>query len=216
MTVGSLSVTSAPDGTGGLLRAIRVRSSAWVGHIYPVDTTLQCAIAPTQDGPRHTVVKQVSENAFVQHDTLTLWPDSGRAVWSEAVAQTCTTSSLPRGTRDVVSFFFDLRDTMGQGTIQTGGLYRLAMDGQAHALEIHAGPAARRTTPFGTLQAVPLRLVSRSPTLFVRNRPRQIWISLDPPAVLQADVRIAIGTVRARLTEWTRDGQPVVPGGTTP
>jgi hypothetical protein len=199
-----------------VLRSIRVQSSDWVARVYPVDTTLQCAIAPTSEGPRHTVVKRVSEDDFVQNDTLILWPDSGRAVWYEAIAHTCTTSSLPRGTRDIVSFFFDLRDVIGQGVVQTGGLYRLAMDGQAHELDIHAGLTERRETPFGTLEAVALRLVSRSPTLFVRNRPRQIWISPDPPAVLQADVRITIGTVRARLISWERDGLPVTWDGGAP
>lgn len=209
MTVGAMEVTNGASPGGALTRAIRVRSSGWAAGLYPVDTTLECQIAPSPEGPRHTVVKRVREKDFVQDDTLTLWPDSGRALWSEAIGKTCTTSALPRGTRDLVSFFFDMRGTLGRDTTRTGGTYRLAMDGKAHDLDIHVGKAEVVASPFGPLDATPIRLASRSPTLFSRNRPRQIWISQVSPAVLIADIRVPVGTVRARLIRWERDGVPV-------
>lgn len=206
-TVGTMFVESEQQADGTLLRSIRVKNSAWVSRISSVDTTIQCSILATSAGPRHTVSKHVSENGFVQNDTLTLWPDSGRAIWFEAIAQTCTTSSLPPGTRDIVSFFFDMRETFAAGSMKTGEVYRLVMDGQAHELAIQADAVETISSLFGRQKATPLHILSKSPTLFVRNRPRRVWVAVDSPVVLATDVKTRLGTVRIKLIKWTRDGE---------
>jgi hypothetical protein len=209
MTVGGMTVQEQRDGGGVVTRSIRVRSRPWVATLYRVDTTVRCVIEPTPDGPRHTVGKVVAEGGFTQDDTLTLWPATGVCIWSNAIAQSCTTSSVPVNTQDVVSFFFDLRDTLTRQTASTSADYRLVMDGTAHALEIKRGATKKISTPFGKVEAADVRAASKSPTLFSRNKPKGIWVATACPAVLAVDVGIAVGTVHVTLKSWKVDGEAV-------
>lgn len=209
VSVGTMTVRSGTDGAGALLRSIRIWNRPWIAMVYAVDNTIECRIESTPDGPRHTVAKKMGERDFAQDDTLELWPDAGRAVWSNAVSNTVHAFEVPKGSKDFVSFFFDLREAARGERLNAGGEYRLVMDGALHALEIKTGPAELLRTPQGREEAIPVRALSKSPALFSRNRPRSVWISATQPVVLSADVQTGFGAVRATLVRWEVDGQPV-------
>lgn len=208
VSVGTMAIECKSNAEGHLIRSLRMWNRPWIALVYPVDTTIECAIEPTPEGPRHTVRKQVRENDFRQEDTLVLWPDQGRAVWSNAVKKTVQESSVPKGSRDLVSFFFDLRDSIQGGPLKVGGDYQLVMDGGIHDLEIKMGKSKAIRTPHGRLEAIQVEAISKSPTLFSRNRPKSVWVATDKPAVLFADVESRFGPVRATLVKWEIDGQP--------
>ena len=210
MTVGGMTVQEEQREGGVVARSIRVRSRSWVSTLYHVDTTVHCLIEPTPTGPRHTVSKAVAEGDFVQNDTLLLWPATGVCIWSNALTKTCTTASVPTNAQDGVSFFFGLRDTLLHGAY-TNKACRLVMDGEAHALEITTGATKRISTPFGKTEATAVSAVSKSPTLFSRNKPKAIWVARTRPAVLEVDVSIALGTVHVTLQSWSIDGTAIDP-----
>ena len=209
VSVATMTIQSQSDEAGHDLRSIRIWSRPWVALVYPVDTTIDCAIAQTPDGPCHTVHKRVAEKDFIQNDTLVLWPDQGKAVWSNAVQHTVQSSIVPKGSRDLVTFFFDLRDVLAGSPLQAGGAYQLVMDGAIHDLEIEIGAPKVIRTPHGQVEAIPVKAESKSPTLFSRNRPKSVWVAISKPAVLSADVESRFGPVRATLVKWTMDGVPV-------
>ena len=209
VSVGTMTVQSETNAAGNLLRTLRIWNRPLIALVYPVDTTVECEIEGTPEGPRHVIRKKVLENDFRQDDTLVLWPDQGRATWSNAVKQTAYESTVPKGSRDLVSFFFDLRAVVSRGSLQVGGAYQLVMDGAIHDLEIQMGKPKRIRTPHGRMEAIPVEAISRSPTLFSRNRPRSVWVATSKPAVLFADVESRYGPVRATLRKWEVDGQPV-------
>ena len=209
VSVATMTVESRTDAAGNQIRTLRIWSRPWVALVYPVDTTIDCAIAQTPDGPCHTVHKQVAENDFIQNDTLVLWPDQGKAVWSNAVQRAVQNSIVPKGSRDLVTFFFDLREVLAGSPLQAGGAYQLVMDGAIHDLEITIGAPQAIRTPHGRIEAIPVDAVSKSPTLFSRNRPKSVWVATAKPAVLFADVESRFGPVRATLVKWTMDGVPV-------
>lgn len=209
ISVGTMTVEDETDADGRVFRAVRLWNRPWIAAIYPVKTSLECTIEQTPEGPRHTVVKKVAENDFRQDDVLVLWPDEGRAIWSNAVQRQVQTATVPKGSRDLVSFFFDMRAAAGGGRLQASGDYQLVMDGAIHALEITTGPVQRIRTPQGRTDAIPVKAVSKSPTLFSRNRPRSVWVATAKPVVLFADVDSRFGAVRATLVKWEIDGQPV-------
>lgn len=209
LSVGTMTIQSGPAAAGNLVRSLRLWNKPWIALIYPVDTTVTCTIEPTTNGPRHTVVKKVAEKGFQQDDTLVLWPDTGRAVWSNALKRTVQDTAVPKGSRDLVSFFFDLRDALNGSPLGIGGDYQLVMDGAIHDLEIKIGKPKRIRTAFGRMEAVPVDAISKSPTLFSRNRPRSVWVATSRPAVLFADVESRFGPVRATLVKWERDGRAV-------
>ena len=209
LSVGTMEIRCGTNGTGQLVRTLRLWNRPWIALVYPVDTTVTCTIEPTADGPRHTVVKKVVEKEFRQDDTLVLWPDAGRAVWSNSLKRAVHTALVPKGSRDLVSFFFDLRDAINGGPLKIGGDYQLVMDGAIHDLEIKMGKPKTIRTPHGLLEAVPVDAISKSPTLFSRNRPKSVWVATARPAVLFADVESRFGPVRATLVKWTIDGLPV-------
>lgn len=209
VSVGTMAVESATNGTGQLVRTVRLWNRPWIALVYPVDTTVECTIEPTPEGPRHVVYKKVSEHGFKQDDTLVLLPDAGIAIWSNAVEHTVQTAVVPKGSRDLVSFFFDLRDALNGGPPTIGGDYQLVMDGAIHDLEIQIGKPKILRTPHGRMEAVPVDAISKSPTLFSRNRPKSVWVATSKPAVLFADVQSRFGPVRATLVKWTVDGKTV-------
>jgi len=209
MTVGGMTVQDEQRDDGTTHRSIRVRSRPWVSTLYRVDTTVHCAIEPTPDGPSHTVTKAVTEGDFSQNDTLLLWPATGTCIWSNAVEKTSVTTSVPTNTQDVVSFFFDLRDTLTRQAVATNESYRLVMDGTTHALDITLGATKKIKTPLGKVDAVAVNAVSKSPTLFSRNKPKNIWVAKKSPAVLAVDVSITLGTVHITLQSWTTNGVAV-------
>ena len=209
VSVATMTIQSQTNEAGHVLRSIRIWSRPWVALVYPVDTTIDCAIAQTPDGPCHTVHKQVAENDFIQNDTLVLWPDQGRAVWNNAVQRAVKNSFVPKGSRDLVTFFFDLRDVLAGSPLSAGGRYQLVMDGAIHDLDIEIGAPKKIRTDFGRLEAIPVAAESRSPTLFSRNRPKSVWVATAKPAVLFADVESRFGPVRATLVKWEIDGKAV-------
>lgn len=209
VSVGTMTIQSETNAAGHLVRTLRLWNRPWIAVVYPVDTTVTCEIEPTPAGPCHTVRKKVQENKFRQDDVLVLWPDLGRATWSNALQRTAFDAAVPKGSRDLVSFFYDLRAALGQGPLQAGGEYQLVMDGAIHDLDITMGKPRKVRTPFGRLEAVPVEAVSKSPTLFSRNRPKSVWVATAKPAVLFADVESRFGPVRSTLVKWELDGKPV-------
>ena len=209
ISVGTMTIQSETNAAGHGVRTLRLWNRPWIAMIYPVDTTIACEIESTPEGPRHVVRKQVRENDFRQDDTLVLMPDTGRAVWSNAIQKTVRHSTVPKGSRDLVSFFFDLRDVLASGPLQADRDYQLVMDGAIHELEITMGKPKTIRTPYGRKEAVLVDANSKSPTLFSRNRPKSVWVATSKPAVLFADVESRFGPVRATLRKWEIDGQPV-------
>lgn len=209
VSVGTMTIRSEGDADDRLVRTLRLWNRPWIALVYPVDTTIECAIEQTPEGPRHTIQKKVTENDFRQDDVLVLWPDQGLASWSNALQQTARKSIVPKGSRDLVSFFFDLRAALGEGPLKVGGDYQLVMDGAVHDLEIQMGKPKILRTPHGRMEAVPVDAISKSPTLFSRNRPKSVWVATAKPAVLFADVDSRFGPVRATLVKWEIDGKSV-------
>lgn len=214
ISVGSMTVTQDEEkDTGAILRTIRIRNRPWISAIYSVDNTIRCRMEETPEGPKYTVSKQMAEENFAQNDILTLWPDKELATWSNAVEQTVQTFPIPKTARDFVSFFFDLRDTVGDNALQANGTYQLVQDAGVHALELSTGEPRRIRTPFGRMEAIQVKAVSKSKQLFSRNRPKAVWVSASKPVVLFADVETRFATVRGTLVTWTVNGKsvPIVP-----
>lgn len=209
--IGTLSIHGATDENGIITRSIRVYNRPWIAAIYPVDDTVVCVIEPSEDGPRHTVTKIVNEKHFRQNDVLTLWPDTGRVTWINTLKNRQKSITAPVGSRDLVSFFFDLRDSLAGSPMRIGGLYQLVMDGGIHELEITCGEPSLLRTPYGKIRARPVQAISHSPVLFSRNRPRNLWLAEAVPALLMADVRTPLGIVRGTLIKWEVNGQAVSP-----
>lgn len=209
ISIGTMVVQNELDADGHPVRLLRMWNRPWIARFYPVDTTIECSIIPGPDGPCHVVQKHVRENTFRQDDTLQLWPAQGRAIWSNQLTQTATEFTTPTGAHDVVTFFFDLRNMLSNAPGPAGGDYELVMDDGVHGLTIHMGEAQRIRTPFGRVEAVQVKAISKSPTLFSRNRPKAVWVATSQPVVLFADVDSRFGAVRATLTQWTRGNKPV-------
>ncbi len=209
VSVATMEVRSGTNATGALVRSLRIWNRPWIALVYPVSTFVECVVEPSDRGPKHTVRKLVSEREFQQDDLLVLWPDQRAAYWSNAVARTAHWSLVPKGSRDLVTFFFDLRDVLAGSPLSAGGRYQLVMDGAIHDLDIEIGEPKKIRTDFGRLEAIPVAAESRSPTLFSRNRPKSVWVATAKPAVLFADVESRFGPVRATLVKWEIDGQAV-------
>ncbi len=209
VSVGTMTVQNETSDNGNVFRSIRIWNRPWIAKIYPVDNTIECRIETTSDGPRHTITKKMGEKNFIQDDTLTLWPNTGHAVWSNAVSNVVHSFEVPVGSMDFVSFFFDLRDAAQNDPLKAGGDYQLVMDQAVHELEIQTGATENLRTSQGQMAAIPVRALSKSPTLFTRNRPRAVWVSASQPVVIFADVQTRFGAVRATLETWKIDGQMV-------
>ena len=209
VSVGTMSVSSETADDGSLLRSIRVWNRPWIAKIYPVDNRVECRVEPTPNGPRHLVSKKMGEKNFAQDDVLELWPAAGRAAWSNAVSNVVHSFEVPIGTRDFVSFFYDLRDAAASGSWSGNRDYQLVMDQRLHALEIQVGQPETIRSPNGPIQAIRVRAISKSPELFARNKPRAVWVAAAKPVVVFADVETRFGAVRATLSKWEIDGQPV-------
>ena len=149
VSVGTLSIRSQTSEDGILRRTLRVWNRPWIALVYPVDNTIACRIEATAEGPRHTVTKNMGEKNFKQNDTLVLWPAAGRAVWSNAIRNVVHSFSVPKGARDYVSFFFDLRDAASGEKLKANVNYQLVMDDEVHALEIRTGTPELIRTPQG-------------------------------------------------------------------
>ena len=218
VSVGTMAVRSEARDDGSEFRSIRVWNRPWIAMVYPVDNTIECLIEPTPDGPRHTITKKMGEKNFTQNDTLVFWPETGKAVWSNAVSNTVVSFEVPADARDFVSFFFDLRDAAGTGPLRPAGDYRLVMDAGVHELEIRVGAPRRIRTPLGRMDAIPVEAVSKSPLLFTRNKPRAVWVAAHRPIVIFADVETRFGDVRGTLARWEINGEPVDwrPSGAAP
>ncbi|HRT06686.1 MAG TPA: DUF3108 domain-containing protein, partial [Kiritimatiellia bacterium] len=195
VSVASMAIQSQTNEAGNTIRSLRIRNRPWLSLVYPVDTFIECEIEATSEGPRHTVRKTVSEREFKQNDTLVLWPDQRKAFWSNAVERTVHWSLVPKGSRDLVTFFFDLREVLAGSPLAAGGSYQLVMDGAVHDLDIKIGKPKTIRSAFGRLEAIPVDAISRSPTLFSRNRPKSVWVAIAKPSVLSADVETRFGPV---------------------
>ena len=211
VSVATMEIRSATNEAGHLVRSLRIWNRPWIAMVYPVSTFVECETETSDQGPRRTIRKKVSEPGFAQDDVLVLWPNQGRAFWQIA-GHRGRKSLVPVGSRDLVTFFFDLRDVLAGSPLAAGGNYQLVMDGAIHDLEIEIGQPKTIRTAFGRLEAIPVAAVSKSPTLFSRNRPKSVWVATAKPAVLCADVETRFGPVRATLVKWTLNGAPVSPG----
>jgi hypothetical protein len=209
VSVGSMSVWEEVAEEGTLFRSIRIWNRPWIAAIYPVDNTVECRISVTPDGPLHVVSKKMGEKDFLQDDTLLIWPEMGKAIWTNAVSNVVHAFDVPLHSRDFVTFFFDLRDAAKDNGLAWQEDYQLVMDGSIHGLSITRGETKRLKTPFGAMSAIPVKAISKSPELFSRNRPKAVWVAEQKPAVLFADVHSRFGTVRATLTRWEINGRPV-------
>ena len=209
VSLGTMTLRNGTNEAGHVVRTLRMWNRPWIALIYPVDTTIACTIEPTPVGPRHTIRKKVLEKDFRQDDVLVLWPERGRATWRVAGKHAIHNSIVPKGSRDLVTFFFDLREVLAGSPLAARGDYQLVMDGAVHDLEIQVGKPKTVRTVFGRLEAIPIDAVSKSPTLFSRNRPKSVWVAAAKPAVLFADVESRFGPVRATLVKWEIDGKPV-------
>jgi len=209
ISVGTMTIHGGTNEAGHVVRTLRLWNRPWIALVYPVETTVECTIEPMANGPRHVVAKKVREHKFHQDDTLVLWPEQGRARWSNALEKTSRRFAVPKGSRDLVTFFFDLRDVLAGSPLSAGGRYQLVMDGAIHDLDIEIGEPKKIRTDFGRLEAIPVAAESHSPTLFARNRPKSVWVATAKPAVLFADVESRFGPVRATLVRWEIDGKPV-------
>ena len=176
ISVGTMMVRSETDPHGTMVRSIRVWNRPWIALVYPVDTTIESTVEQTPDGPRYTVLKKVSERNFVQNDVLVVRPDAGKAVWSNAVSNVVHSFDVPRGSKDLVTLFFDLREAAGEGNLEAGGEFQLVMDDALHTFEIQVAPMKSIRTPYGRMHAIPVKAVSKSAALFSRNTPRSIWV----------------------------------------
>jgi hypothetical protein len=212
MSVGDVTVREETQADGIRTRSLSAKSYKWASAVHTVDYAVRCVTQPTPEGPRHTLSRTVSEDAFHQHDTLTLWPETGRCVWSNALSSVCATSSVPVGAKDAVSFFFDLRNAFSAPAAAAATNYLLVADGAAHTLALSVSAEETLKTRFGKVKAANISAVSKSPAVFTRNKPKAIWVATGArPAVLRVDVRTRMGTVRLTLDTWTRDGQPQHP-----
>ena len=218
ITGGALTVTEEGDPNGALTRTVHVKSHGVASTFYDVDTTLQCVQEMTTRGHLHTVTKKVKEKDFAQNDVLSLCftGTNGLGMWMNVAKGTTNHFDISSNALDMVCFFFDLRERIAisegaelpLGTIKEVDDH-LIMDGTSHALSITAGKARKEKTSFGRIEVVPLELISKSPTLFVRNKPKNIRVSTHTPTVLSVDVGYSLGTAHATLESWTTNGIPV-------
>ncbi len=216
VSVGTLTVQNESRDTGEVVRSIRIWNRPWIAKLYPVDNTIECHIETTSEGPCHTITKKMGEKNFRQDDTLTLWPNAGHAVWSNAVSNVVHSFNVPVGSMDFVSFFFDLRDAARNEPTKARGDYQLVMDQSVHALEIQIGASEKLRTPHGPMDSIPVRAISKSPMLFSRNQPRVVWVAASQPVVIYADVQTRFGAVRATLVKWEIDGKSLIGKPSTP
>lgn len=209
-TIGEMTLSSSVTTNGGTLRSMRVRSRSWARLFSNLDDTVTCESDGEGADLRRVVRKRISEDGFVQDDQLVLWPNRGQAIF-DAGDGGCTTSSVPVGLEDMVTFFYDLRDLAPARTNGTSlaGERHLVMDGVAHKIALTTGPVVRVEVPWGKADALSVEAQSHSDGLFVRNVPRDIRIGLSPPVLLSMDVEHGGHTVHVRLRDWLRDGEPV-------
>ena len=211
-TIGEMTLSSSISTNGALLRSMRVRSRSWARLFSSLDDTVTCESCGEGAALRRVVRKRVSEDGFEQDDRLVLWPNRGLAVF-DAGDGVCTTSSVPVGLEDMVTFFYDLRDLAPARTngMPLAGVRNLVMDGVAHEIALTTGPVVRVDVPWGEADALSVEAESHSDGLFVRNVPRAIRIGLSPPALLSMEIEHGGHTVHVRLRDWLRDGAPVSP-----
>ena len=119
---------------------------------------------------------------------------------------TLTTTSFPSGNWARCTWAVD---AAANGSWSGNRDYQLVMDQRLHALEIQVGQPETIRSPNGPIQAIRVRAISKSPELFARNKPRAVWVAAAKPVVVFADVETRFGAVRATLSKWEIDGQPV-------
>ena len=210
VTGGTLTVSEETADDGTLTRAVRIKSHAWASLFYGVDTTLQCTQEHTPSGTVHTVTKNVAENDFSQNDVLRLCPGQGRGGWTNCQSGASAVFDITPDALDMVCFFFNLRHHILEQTDDPEqGDDHLIMDGTSHAVSITAGKPRMKKTDYGKIEIVPIDIVSKSPTLFVRNRPKNIRITKNTPTVLSVEAGYSVGTAHATLDSWTTNGIPV-------
>ena len=217
VTGGTLTVSEDTAADGTITRTVRIKSHAWASVFYDVDTMLQCVQEHTPTGTVHTVTKKVAEKDFSQNDILCLCFKSSGDVpvavkkswghWTDVQGGTSTVFNVESGALDMVCFFFNLRHHILEKTDTEDD--HLIMDGASHAVSITVGKPTTKKTDYGKIEVVPVNIVSKSPTLFVRNKPKNILVSKHTPTVLSVDIGYSVGTARATLSSWTTNDIPV-------
>jgi len=217
VTGGTLTASEDTAADGTITRTVRVKNHAWASVFYNVDTMLRCVQEHTPTGTVHTVTKKVAEKDFAQNDVLRLYSFKGSGGvpasvrgwghWTDYQNNTSTTFDIAPDALDMVCFFFNLRHHILEKTDTEDD--HLIMDGASHAVAITAGKPRMKKTDFGKIKVVPINIVSKSPTLFVRNKPKNILVTTTTPTVLSVDVSYSVGTATATLTSWTTNTIPV-------
>jgi hypothetical protein len=146
---------------------------------------------------------------------MRLWPATGLVVREMLDTGLSVTSRVEVGSQDVATFFCAIGSLLGDGSFDTTNLAvrSVILDGKSHEVAITLGGTNTLRTALGRAAVRGIGIVSRSDTLFVRNRPRLVWLSADYPAFLEMDIENRYGTQRFRLVGWERDGRPFRPFG---
>lgn len=214
--VGRMIVNAQEEADGTLQRAVQIAHAGWLSLIYPVDNRVHCVSRHTAEGRLHQVTRRIGEKDFVQSDQLRVLPDAGQAVFLNALDETETSFSVPPDTLDYVCFFFALREALPGLTMENAAAqpvdYALVMDDAVHPLALYSGAAKTIRTEKGKISAAPVRVVSKSPALFARNRPEKVWVLPEPPVVVLAEVETRFNRVKAHLVRWEKNGEPVLWG----
>lgn len=197
---------------GSSFKSLKVGTSSWAKIFNDVSMTMRSETFDTPDGPCSRFSKQIEEDSFSQDDTMRLWPLAGKATVENARTGVVTESTVPTGSVDIASFFYDLRECPLLAGLETNAASRtVVMDGRTHGIVISTGEVVKVDSPWGTVDARKFFVVSQSETLFRRNVPKCVMIATDMPVIVEMDVSRRTGNVRFKLVEWTTNSVPVLP-----
>lgn len=203
--------TSYVGSTNRIVRTMDVRNHSWAAVIYRIKDRIECVEERTARGRKVCVRKQIHEGRFKQDDTLLIDYRSGKAQWEDRLSDKSANYEVPEGVLDYVSLVSHLR-TQGDLTLGQTNSYHLAMDADTHELAVSAVTTGLVRTAFGRLAATQIRVRSMSEDLFARNVPGTMWVCQNPMVVVAMDGSTKVGTVRAVLRKWEKNGKPVILG----
>jgi hypothetical protein len=198
-------------GTNRIVRTMEVRNHPWAAVIYRIEDRIESVDERTDGGRKVCVRKQIHEGRFNQDDTLLIDYRSGKAQWEDRLSDKSANYEIPDGVLDYVSLVSHLR-TQGDLTLGQTNWYHLAMDAGTHELVVSAVTTGLVKTAFGRLAATQIRVKSKSEDLFARNVPGTMWVCQNPMVVVAMDGSTKVGTVRAVLRGWERNGRAVIVG----
>ncbi|HMP73654.1 MAG TPA: DUF3108 domain-containing protein [Kiritimatiellia bacterium] len=195
-------------------RRFSARTHGWVSKVKAVDTRIESIETVSEEGViRQEVLKSMREGKFRQEDYLVIDGASRMAHWVDQISGEEASYEAPPGVLDYVSFLVSLRDA-GVWKAEDPQLFRLLMDRGVHELELSViGDEGRGGKSRMDARTRRLRVLSRSPDLFVRNVPREIRVCRESEVVVGLDASTRLGRVTLVLTEWIRNGETMeMPG----